>query len=144
MALLLADKSYLKIDSNGNYIIYKNKTARAKEKKLNHKTVFDKYTQLLEENKLSSELLYYNTEAANRYFEILNESNKYARAVHNGYTNEEFPIMAEFFPNIKDSIPTIISYGGIGLPKKNMTTEEVYEFIKRYEIFGKIDEVKDA
>ena len=32
MALLLANKSYLKIDSNGNYIIYKNKTARAKEK----------------------------------------------------------------------------------------------------------------
>ena len=144
MALLLADKSYLKIDSNGNYIIYKNKTARAKEKKLNHKTVFDKYTQLLEENKLSSELLYYNIDAANHYFEILDESNKYARAVQNGYANEEFPIMAEFFPNIKDSIPTIISSGGIGLPKKNMTTEEVYEFIKRYEIFGKIDEVKDV
>ena len=89
-------------------------------------------------------MLYYNIEAANHYFEILNESNKYARAVQNGYTNEEFPIMAEFFPNIKDSIPTIISSGGIGLPKKNMTTEEVYEFIKRREIFGKIDEVKDV
>ena len=144
MALLLANKSYLKIDSNGNYIIYKNKTVRAKEKKLNHQTIFDKYIQLLEENKLSSELLYYNTDAANYYFEILDESNRYARAVQNGYTNEEFPIMAEFFPTIKDSIPTIISSGGIGLPKKNMTTEEVYEFIKKYEIFGKIDEVKDT
>ena len=143
MALLLADKSYLKIDSNGNYIIYKNKTARVKEKKLNHQTVFDKYSQLLKENKLSSELMYYNDSAANYYLEILDESNRYAQAVQHGYTNEEFPIITEFFPNIKDSIPAIIRAGGIGLPKKNMTTEEVYEFIKRCEIFGKIDEVKD-
>ena len=137
-------KNTLFIKSSTNHIIYKNKTARAKEKKLNHQIVFDKYIQLLEENKLSSELLYYNIDAANHYFKILDESNKYARVVQNGYTNEEFPIMAEFFPNIKDSIPTIISSGGIGLPKKNMTTEEVYEFIKRREIFGKIDEVKDV
>lgn len=143
MALLLADKSYLKIDSNGNYIIYKNKTARAKEKKLDFQTVINKYNQLLEENKLSGELMYYNTEAADYYLKILDESNRYMQAVQYGYTNEEFPIITEFFPSIKNSIPTIIRSGGIGLPKKNMTTEEVYEFIKRCEIFGKIDEVKD-
>lgn len=143
MALLLSDKTYLKIDSQGNFIKYKNKTARNKEKKLDHQQIIDKYNQLIAEHAVSQELLYYKKNAAEEYLQIVNESNSYMHALQHGLTTEEFPIMSEFFPNIKDSLPKIIVSGRIGLPRKNMTTEEVYEFIKRCEIFGKIDEVKD-
>ena len=144
MALLLSDKTYLKIDSQGNFIKYKNKTARNKEKKLNNQQIIDKYNQLITEHAISKEILYYKENAAEEYLQIVNESNSYMRALQYGLTTEEFPIMSEFFPNIKDSLPKIITSGKIGLPRNNMTTKEVYEFIKRYEIFGKIDEVKDA
>ncbi len=143
MALLLANKNYLKIDSSGNYIIYKNKTARNKEKKLDHQLILNKYNQLIEQHNLTAEILYYKDGAAEEYLKIIDESNSYGYALQCGLTDEEFPIMSEFFPNIKDSLPTLIAKGRIGLPKKNMTTGEVYEFIKRCEIFGKIDEVKD-
>ena len=144
MALLLSDKTYLKIDSQGNFIKYKNKTARNKEKKLNNQQIIDKYNQLITEHAISKEILYYKENAAEEYLQIVNESNSYMRAIQYGLTTEEFPIMSEFFPNIKDSLPKIITSGKIGLPRNNMTTKEVYEFIKRYEIFGKIDEVKDV
>ena len=143
MALLLSDKTYLKIDSQGNFIKYKNKTARNKEKKLDHQQIIAKYNQLITEHTISQELLYYKENATEEYLQIVNESNSYMHALQSGLTTEEFPIMSEFFPNIKDSLPKIITSGKIGLPRKNMTTEEVYEFIKRCEIFGKIDEVKD-
>ena len=144
MALLLSDKTYLKIDSQGNFIKYKNKTARNKEKKLNNQQIINKYNQLITEHAISKEILYYKENAAEEYLQIVNESNSYMRALQYGLTTEEFPIMSEFFPNIKDSLPKIITSGKIGLPRNDMTTKEVYEFIKIYEIFGKIDEVKDA
>ena len=143
MALLLSDKSYLKIDSAGNFSIYKNKTARAKEKKLDSQPIIEKYKQLINENEVSSELLYYKEDAAEEYLKILAESNKYLHALQYGLTDEEFPIMSKFFPNINDSLPKIIFSGQIGLPRKNMTTEEVYEFIKECELFGNRNEVKD-
>ena len=144
MALLLSDKTYLKIDSQGNFIKYKNKTARNKEKKLNNQQIINKYNQLITEHAISKEILYYKENAAEEYLQIVNESNSYMRALQYGLTTEEFPIMSEFFPNIKDSLPKIITSGKIGLPRNDMTTKEVYEFIKIYEIFGKIDEVKDV
>jgi hypothetical protein len=60
MALLLPNGNYFKLELNGNYTIFKNKTARNKIKKAtSSKMVIDKYEEII--NKLySPEYSYYS------------------------------------------------------------------------------------
>jgi hypothetical protein len=67
MALQLKDKTYLKIDAEGNYIIYKNKTARNKEKKLSSTEVIAKYREILDGYALDAEAVYYAPDIVNEY-----------------------------------------------------------------------------
>jgi hypothetical protein len=50
MGLILKDNKYLKIDIYGNYIIYKNKTSRVKEKQAtNPELILKKYDEIINE-----------------------------------------------------------------------------------------------
>ena len=138
------DKTYLKIDENGNYVIYKNKTARNKEKKINVKEIIDKYNEILSGYHITAELAYYAPEIVEEYFAWKEEYQNYLIMLDSKRTLRcEFPLMSQYFPNIKDSLPLIIAEGSVGIPK-NKTVKEAYEYIKQHETFGKIDDVKDV
>jgi hypothetical protein len=69
MALQLKDKTYLKIDTEGNYTIYKNKTARNKEKKVSSQEIVNKYKEILENYHLDAELVYYAPDIIKEYMD---------------------------------------------------------------------------
>lgn len=142
MALQLKDKTYLKIDAEGNYIIYKNKTVRNKEKKLSSTEVIAKYREILNGYTLDAETVYYASDIVNEYIAWKEEYNNYLTALQYQNLNYSFPLISQYFSNVKDSLPQIISRGQLGVPQ-NKTTKEVYEFIKQHEFFGSKDEVKD-
>ena len=143
MALQLKNKTYLKIDADGNYSIYKNKTARNKEKKLSSAEVIAKYREILNGYTLDAEAVYYAPDIVNKYIAWKEEYNNYLTALQYQNLNYSFPLISQYFSNVKDSLPQIISRGQLGVPQ-NKTTKEVYEFIKQHELFGSKDEVKDT
>ncbi len=143
MALQLKNKTYLKIDAEGNYAIYKNKTVRNKEKKLSSTEVIAKYREILDGYALDAEAVYYAPDIVNKYIAWKEEYNNYLTALQYQNLNYSFPLISQYFSNVKDSLPQIISRGQLGVPQ-NKTTKEVYEFIKQHEFFGSKDEVKDT
>jgi len=143
MALQLKDKTYLKIDAEGNYIIYKNKTVRNKEKKLSSTEVIAKYREILNGYALDAETVYYAPDIVNEYIAWKEEYDNYLTALQYQIPNYSFPLISQYFSNVKDSLPQIISRGQLGIPQ-NKTTKEVYEFIKQHEFFGSEDEIKDV
>lgn len=142
MALQLKDKTYLKIDTEGNYIIYKNKTARNKEKKISSQEIINKYKKILENYHLDAELVYYAPDIIKEYMDWKSEYDNYLTALQYRDFKFEFPLISNYFSNVKDSLPIIIEHGTIGVPK-NKSIEEIYTYIKQQEIFGSMDEIKD-
>ena len=142
MALIIKNNNYLRIDGNGNYIIYKNKTARNKEKK--SLPILAKYNEILTElEKDTQEKAYYDPEYLRTRLAWENELLLYKQSISCNINTNKFPLIEQYFPDINQTIPTIIQKGKIWVPQ-NLTQEEVYNFIKKYEIFGKADEIKDA
>lgn len=142
MALQLKDKTYLKIDTKGNYTIYKNKTARNKEKKVSSQEIVNKYKEILENYHLDAELVYYAPDIIQEYMDWKSEYDNYLTALQYRDFKFEFPLMSKYFSNIKDSLPLIIKSGNISVPK-NKSIEEIYAYIKQQEFFGPVDEIKD-
>ena len=143
MALQLKDKTYLKIDTEGNYIIYKNKTARNKEKKLSSTEVIAKYKEILNNYALDAETVYYAPDIVKEYIAWKEEYDNYLAALQYQILNYNFPLIGQYFSNIKDSLPQIVSKGRLGVPR-NKTAKEVYDFVKQHEFFGSEDEIKDV
>jgi len=50
--------------------------------------------------------------------------------------------MEQLIPEINLSIPEIVEQGNIGLEAE--TVDEIYAKIKKYDIFGTSDQIKDA
>ena len=53
---------------------------------------------------------------------------------HNG-TDRDFPLMREFYPDVKDSIPDIVEM--VFLPLEGASLEEKYLSAKKDKYFGK-------
>jgi len=139
---LLKNKTYIKINLDGSYKIYKNKYARDKEKKITAADIKKAYMKKINSFSITSEALYYNKGFYQDYVNWKDEYNLYCLAYRNNDTTYNFPLMATIYKNVKDSIPVIIEQGKLGIPKFNTLTE-VYEYIKKIEVFGKIDELED-
>lgn len=143
MALILPNNMYLKIDLQGNYVLYKNKTARTREKKsTSSKTILAKYREILAE---------FNTLEYQRYHEKTGieklwylEYKKYCDNLYAGNAKEDYPLMKEYFADVNKTIPEIITKGTLGIAYYAESLEALYQLIKKCEIFGKAEDIKDA
>lgn len=144
MALLLPDNTYLKLELNGDYIIYKNRAARNAAKKTSPKTVIAKYVEIIEQVSAEStaEANYYDSSYNKIVLDWLAEFTRYKNNLQKGITTEHFPLMSQYIKTVDKSIPVIIRKGHIRIPETD-SLEEVYNFIKKCEVFGKLDEIED-
>ena len=140
MALLI-NKKYIKINIDGSYIIYKNKTARAQHKKAtNSQVIYNKYIEIL--NKLhSKERAYYDAEnLLNELDAWANEMSLYITDLENFNSTNDYPLMSQYIPDIKLSIPKAIESGKLGLAAQVNTLSELYTLVKKYKIFGECED----
>ena len=142
MALLLANKTYLKLELDGQYYIFKNKTARNKLKKYNlSQEIILKYTEILN-NLFDPELGDYDYNASS---EIQKWSVEYQQYLHDLSTftvGNKYPLMEQYYPDISKSIPEVVRTGRLAI--KADTLEELYDKVKRYNVFGPAEEITDV
>lgn len=144
MALILKNNSYFKIDKDGNYIVYKNKTARNKHKKAcESQAVLEKYKEILE-SMSSREYFHYNDMNTGERKAWIDEYKSYCIDLLNNNAGGEYPLMAQYFPDVAKSIPDVLYEGRFGWATEFATLKEIYEEVKRRRIFGGEDDVKDA
>ena len=139
MALLLKKNNcYLRIDYNGIYYIYESAKDRLAEKEAPlFSEINNKYWDLLAEWS-NDELVYYDPQAALRYKKLEIEHKRYCQNYYKNKTDEKYPIMQEFIPEINNSIPKIITTGQIGV--KGNTLQEIYSFVKKYKLFEETED----
>ena len=140
MALLLNNKSYVKFEADGTFYIYKNKTARNSNKKATTSDeVISKYSEiyfsLASKAATWAESTKWKAEFDN-YWEHLQALN----------SEGHYPLMQQYVEDVDKTIPEIISSGE--LPKladeAGGSLEKIYELAKKYEIFGKQEDIKDC
>lgn len=158
MALQIKNKQYVRLllDSDVNFEIYKSEADRLKVKNATPANIIlCKYEELIKnqeviiaayvrENKIAANEIFHKSNTDNilkSYF-----ANLYAlRDEHAQYrqilmlekgTSQDFPIMAEFYPDVKDSIPYIIEKG-FTLLADTTSIDELYETAKKVKRFGK-------
>lgn len=143
MALLIKD-SYIKLDIDGTYTIYKTKAARNRIKKTtNFEDVINKYYEILDKLTLP-EYIYYNQNAYKEIAIWKAEFNYYYYNLTNSIYGAKYPLMEKYIPDIAKTIPEIISTGKLGyLAARVNTLEELYKLVKEKEIFGPKEETKD-
>jgi len=138
MGLILKDNKYLKIDIYGNYIIYKNKTSRVKEKQAtNPELILKKYDEIINETSSWEYVRYHEKTGLEKQWII--EYNEYHYNLINHIMGGKYPLMAEYFPDIEDTISEIITRGQ--LPLRTKTLKEMYNKIKDLNLF---EEAKNA
>ena len=145
MALILQNNHYVKLDAEGNFVIYKNKTARNRLKKITSDEVIEFYRNKIHEfyTDDSSEKAYYGSETDVSEAQAWSEEfSRYCINLANRDRSGKYPLASEYIKNINDSIPEILSTGNIGL--KFDTVDEVYLKVKELEIFGPAEDLKDA
>ena len=141
MALLIKDNYYFKINLDGSYFIYKNKTARNKEKKApKPEVIIAKYKEIIAEI-TSIEYQRYHEKTGDEQAWI-EECQKYCLNLQNHKGGEKYPLMEQYFADVANSIPEIVSRGTIGIQAK--TLKELYNYLKQKNIFGEENTTKDA
>lgn len=143
MALLLPNNTYFKIELDGSYKIYKNKTARNKAKKDDIlKEIANKYNEIILQLS-TDEYQYYVPNAATelRLWEL--EFKQFYLSLNSYKNPAEFVLIKQFYPNIDKLIPEIVETGKFGWAVQYKSLEEIYNKIKELEIFGKASEIKD-
>ena len=146
MALLLKDNLYFKIELDGHYVIYKNRAARTRSKKMatTPEQVLAKYAEILQ-SIYSPERNYYDYKNMIKEInEWTTEMNKYIDNLQAGVVTDTYPLMAQYVPEVDKTIPEIVERGYLGLANRYSTLEEVYQCIKNHEIFGPKDKIKDC
>jgi len=148
MALLLQNKTYLKVYKNGAFEIYKTKASRNRFKKATSpQEVIDKYNEILNSfmNNVSREQAYYDPNAfSDDAIAWQDEAYRYYKNLTNYNTAEEYPLMSQYIQDVKDTIPELVESGEIWVPDTCKNVKDVYEYIKEYEMFGPTTEVKDV
>lgn len=146
MALINETGHYIKLDAGGNFDMYVSQAARDKIKASTpSEVILAKYIEILEE-------LYAETDenAEFRYYDPINywarvnawEEEYRQYAAHIRYKTYDdsasFPLMAEYYPDILDSIPKIFVSGVIGFAAGTVceTAAEAYADAKKYKTWG--------
>lgn len=136
MALLIDKTKYFKIDINGNYVIYKNRTARNRVKKVTPpEEVLKKYDEILVEIS-SLEYRRYHIDEEDLTKAWIAEAFKYYTHAQAFNTKGKYPLMAQYIPDVDKTIPEIIISGRTGLANHVNNLEELYTLIKNSKWFG--------
>lgn len=139
MAFITSTKAYVKLFANGDFLVYKNKAARAKEKKATPaEEVLKAYERKLAEYLIPSgeaaEREYYDRDAFNEEFDRWqDEAWRYMSDLKLHNVGGEYPLMAEIIPDVAESIPEILASGNIGIT--NASAKEEYEAVKKLNLF---------
>ena len=145
MALLLPNNTYFKIDIDGNYTIYKNKTARNRIKRSSSpEKIIQKYDEIIK-SIYSQERNYYDYAGMTAELHIWEtELASYMTDLKNHTLGNEYPLIPQYFPDVSKTIPDVIETGRLGLADRYNTLEEIYNCIKDHEILGPKDEIQDC
>jgi hypothetical protein len=139
MALKILDTNqYLKIDLFGNFWVYDSQAIREAEKKAaKFEEVKAAYQKIIKDFHQDKERFYYD---ATFYKKVLAWEAEYTKYLDSRFLPShfrlklDFPLMAKYIPNIKDSVATIQNSGSINITGD--TLEEVYTKVKNSNIFG--------
>lgn len=164
MALLSEKEYYIRLKENNRVDFYRSREVRERRKKATDSDyIYKKYDEVIqdltnqiykyvEENNINIEdwdqekqelvlqqhpVLKNIVDKANAWTEELYHYDILFTA-HNG-TDRDFPLMKEFYPDVKDSIPDIVEM--VFLPLEGKSLEEKYICAKKDRYFG---ETKDC
>lgn len=146
MALLSENGMYIRILPDGqSYEIYATKGKRDKVKIApTYEEVLAKYDELFKTKIPTEEALYYLTEEQIKkqfplWKEWKNERERYIYAYQQKHGWNEYPLMAQYIPNVCDSVPDIIQSGSISaLPNEII---ESYQKAKEGLYWGQTEDV---
>lgn len=160
----LQDNKYIKLFENGSFKVYSSEAKRLKHKNAtSSEVILAKYREL--ESELDAQVVQlitaagypesamsdpdlYDTlislpgaqELAEKLGEFNTEFSQYNSDLANEQgTQHEFPIMAQIYPDVKDSIPEIIEGANIGIWKAT-TLADMYEEAKAKHRFGETED----
>ena len=130
---------YIKIDLTGNYLIYESEKERLAEKEApTALKVKETYQTVLADLYKDEARLYYDPEFKTLVNSWQLEYATYCWSQAFGKYNKEFPLISQYFSNVKDSLPKIILTGTLGV--KGSTLQEVYEFVKHCNVFEAVED----
>jgi hypothetical protein len=140
MALKRVDKNeYIKISLDGTFKIYKTSKERAKEKKANtFEEVIAKYQEILTNIRKDQERLYYDPNFRPLLYQWEAEYEKYLQMHLRGKKCKDFPLMAQYISDVKESLPELICEGQLGV--SGDTLEKVYKSVKDCGYFGDVED----
>ena len=141
MALINQDGKYIKVYQDGSYEIFASEDARTRQKAATSKElILAKYLEVLLNLEKQEELHYYDPEAfEEEYSPWAAEYQKYLYNLGAGISGEEYPLMASIYPEVSNSIPSVIERGMIRTSCS--TLEDVYVEFKKQNYWG---ETQDA
>ena len=136
MALLNLANKYIKLNSDGTFEIYASKEARLRVKQCtDSNTILEKYRAVARELEADVELRYFDpTGFAKKYDPWIAEYLRYDYNLSMHIVDGDYPLMAEYYPDVADSIPNIIESGSIDLSED--TADEIYNKAKQRKYWG--------
>jgi hypothetical protein len=134
MGLIKNNLNYIRLTTDGTYYIYKTKENRELEKKVTSpEEVIKKYHEIIHELEQDKEAVYYLGNA-----QLLKDWRTEFFAYLDYNTANKFPLMKAYIEDIDESIPQFVGSGRISV--KGDTLEEIYEYVKKYKIFGETED----
>jgi hypothetical protein len=139
MAFKKNNGRYVRMLSDGTFIVYLNEKEREAEKQAApYEKIKLKYEQIIENLLKNKERYYYDPE----YYQTVTawqvEYQTYITAHTRGKKAENLTLILQYFPNAKDSLPIILNKGRLGTNKTALT--DIYIQIKDCKIFGEVED----
>lgn len=138
MALINSNNQYIKLGAEGAFEIYATEADRIRVKTATPaEIILQKYVEIISDLQSSKydEMRYYDRVTWGRLFDSwIQEAQRYDTNLRQHLTTEEYPLMAEYYSDVADSIPNIIMSGSMGPCLE--TVEEVYQEAKHYKTWG--------
>lgn len=141
MALLNQSEEYIKLNTNGSYDIYASLEDR---ENIKNATPFEiiktKYQEIIDSYLADEERQYYDSTAWQQEFWSWDEEYKrylYDIQLAKGATS--YPLMAQHYPDIANSVPNIIQSGSIVVETE--TGAEIYEIAKERKYWGETEDI---
>ena len=141
MALLNQNEEYIKLNTNGSYDIYATQEDREKLKSSTpFETIKNKYREIIDNLFADEERQYYDSKAWEQEHQGWeSEFQRYLYDVQLAKGAGEYPLMAQYYPDIANSVPNIIQSGSIVVETE--TGEQIYEIAKERKYWGKTEDV---
>lgn len=141
MALTNSQDRYIRLLSDGTYLVYASKADRDREKGApKSEVIISRYVEIIDSLLADEERQYYDTEAWDEeYSGWNNERQRYLYDLQNFNTGNDYPFMEALIPGVADSIPKIIESGNLLVETRKV--EMMYTLAKDRQYFGETEDV---